>query len=502
MNKKKLSEKLNLLRKNKKKILLCHGVFDVVHIGHIMHFQSAKKEGDVLVVSLTKSKFIKKGPGRPIFNDKQRIEFLNSLKIVDFVYLCETDSAEDAIKFIKPDLYIKGPDYKDNKKDKTKKIYKEKALVQKYGGRILYTSDEKYSSTKIINNYNYNLNKEQINYIKQINKKYSLKKILNYFNQLKNKKFLVFGELIVDHYKYGDVIGKAGKEPHLVFKENFEEFYAGGSSAVARHISPFVQNVDLLCSFDKKKKFKNILNQQLRNNINITNVLSKKISTTIVKTRFLDKNSNYKMFGSYKVPGRFDEKYYFTILNKFKSKLKRNSSIILCDYGHNFVDDNLINYFNKLKIFRSVNSQVNSSTSGFTSVSKYKKINLMVINETELRQELRETSKDIFLLSKKFAKNQKIQNLIVTRGTNGALLVDNYKKIFNCPAFAIKSVDKIGAGDSVLAFSSLLLSINVPKDLTLFISSLAASQSIQSVGNKETVDKTKLLKDIEFLLNV
>ena len=208
------------------------------------------------------------------------------------------------------------------------------------------------------------------------------------------------------------------------------------------------------------------------------------------------------MFGSYKVPGRFDEKYYFTILNKFKSKLKRNSSIILCDYGHNFVDDNLINYFNKLKIFRSVNSQVNSSTSGFTSVSKYKKINLMVINETELRQELRETSKDIFLLSKKFAKNQKIQNLIVTRGKNGALLVDNYKKIFNCPAFAIKSVDKIGAGDSVLAFSSLLLSINVPKDLTLFISSLAASQSIQSVGNKETVDKTKLLKDIEFLLNV
>ena len=62
----------------------------MVHIGHIMHFQSAKKEGDVLVVSLTKSKFIKKGPGRPIFNDKQRIEFLNSLKIVDFVYLYET----------------------------------------------------------------------------------------------------------------------------------------------------------------------------------------------------------------------------------------------------------------------------------------------------------------------------------------------------------------------------------------------------------------------------
>ena len=98
---------------------------------------------------------------------------------------------------------------------------------------------------------------------------------------------------------------------------------------MARHISAFVQNVDLLCSFDQKKKFKNILSQQLSNNINFINVLSKKHFPTIVKTRFLDKNSNYKMFGSYKIPGKLDEKYYFKILNKFKSKLKRNNSITL-----------------------------------------------------------------------------------------------------------------------------------------------------------------------------
>lgn len=502
MNKKIFSQKLAHLRKSKKKILLCHGVFDVVHFGHLMHFSSAKKNGDILVVSITKSKFIKKGMGRPIFNDKQRMQFLNSLKIVDFVYLCETESAEDSIKFIKPDFYVKGPDYKDNRQDKTKKIYKEKALVHKYGGKILYTNDQKFSSTKIINNYNYNLNFEQVSYIKRISKKFSLNKIYDYFNQLKEKKILIIGELIFDHYKFGDVIGKAGKEPHLVFKESFEEFYSGGSSAVARHISPFAKSVDLICAFDKIRKFENILTQQMRKNINIFNSLSKKVYPTIIKTRYLDKISNYKMFGSYKLPEQIEEKHYLQILKKFKSRSKKNDSIIVCDYGHNFVDDKLINYLNNLKIFRSANSQVNSSNSGFSSLSKFKNLDLMVVNETELKQELRETSKDIFLLSKKFAEKQKIENLIVTRGKNGLFLVHNFKKIFKCPAFAIKSVDKVGAGDAVLAFSSILLSINTPKDLTLFIASLAASQSIQSIGNKLTIDKNKLYGDIEYLLNV
>ena len=125
MNKKdkiKFLKELKIIRSKNKKIVLCHGVFDLVHLGHINHFKTAKSYGDFLIVSITADKFIKKGPGRPLFDHNQRIEFLNQINLVDKVILSEKSSAEDVIKFIKPDFYVKGPDYIENKKDKKKNL--------------------------------------------------------------------------------------------------------------------------------------------------------------------------------------------------------------------------------------------------------------------------------------------------------------------------------------------------------------------------------------------
>ena len=69
-------------KKKGKKIVQCHGVFDLVHLGHIRHFNLAKKEGDILVVTITKDKYVKRGPGRPIFNERLRAEALASLAVV------------------------------------------------------------------------------------------------------------------------------------------------------------------------------------------------------------------------------------------------------------------------------------------------------------------------------------------------------------------------------------------------------------------------------------
>ena len=128
---KKLSNILKTLKKKKKKVVLCHGVFDLVHLGHIEHFKSAKSYGDYLIVSLTLDKFIRKGPGRPLFNEQQRLEYLRQIKIIDYVILSKSESSIDVINLIKPNFYVKGPDYKESYKDKTKKISLEKKVVKK-----------------------------------------------------------------------------------------------------------------------------------------------------------------------------------------------------------------------------------------------------------------------------------------------------------------------------------------------------------------------------------
>ena len=73
------------LKKEGKRIIHCHGVFDLLHIGHIKHFSEAKKKGDILIVTLTSDEFVNKGPNRPAFKISHRLESISSLEDVDYV---------------------------------------------------------------------------------------------------------------------------------------------------------------------------------------------------------------------------------------------------------------------------------------------------------------------------------------------------------------------------------------------------------------------------------
>ena len=92
------------LRNEGRTVVLCHGVFDLVHYGHIEHLQEAKAQGDVLVVSVTAARYVNKGPGRPYFKDQQRLAFLAQLECVDYVILSEAVTVHEVVKYVQPDI--------------------------------------------------------------------------------------------------------------------------------------------------------------------------------------------------------------------------------------------------------------------------------------------------------------------------------------------------------------------------------------------------------------
>ena len=196
-----LSKKLKSKRFYKKKIILCHGVFDLLHIGHIKHFEEAKKLGDILVVTITPDKYVNKGPSRPVFNSNLRVEALASLESVDYLAVNKWQNAIETIKLIKPDIYCKGPDYKNKEEDLTKKIYEEEKAVKSYGGKIHITSAQKFSSGKLINNHLSNLTYEQKKFIAEIKKEFTFNQIVKHVNDLYDKKTLIIGEAIIDIYQ-------------------------------------------------------------------------------------------------------------------------------------------------------------------------------------------------------------------------------------------------------------------------------------------------------------
>ena len=101
---KKISDLAEILReiRSGKKLVLCHGVFDLLHIGHIRYFEQAKKYGDILIVTVTPDRFVNKGPERPAFPENLRAEAIAALDVVDYVAINEWPTAVETIHILKP----------------------------------------------------------------------------------------------------------------------------------------------------------------------------------------------------------------------------------------------------------------------------------------------------------------------------------------------------------------------------------------------------------------
>jgi len=95
-------------------------------------------------------------------------------------------------------------------------------------------------------------------------------------------------------------------------------------------------------------------------------------------------------------------------------------------------------------------------------------------------------------------KDLKINNLIITRGKNGAIFLKKNSKPVYCPAFANKVIDKIGAGDSMLSIIALCMKIKLPNDLALFLGSLAGATAVENIGNSKSINKQELLRQVQF----
>ena len=180
INIKNMTKKIKNLKKKNFKIGLCHGVFDLLHYGHINHFNKAKNNCDFLIVSITSDKFVNKGFGRPAFNQKIRMESISALETVNNVVLSDFPSAEKMIKFIKPDIYFKGSDYKNPKKDISGKIQIETNLVRKIGGKVVFTDEPSSSSSHLINKYFNSFGKEQNKYLNVLKKRHNLNDVIKF----------------------------------------------------------------------------------------------------------------------------------------------------------------------------------------------------------------------------------------------------------------------------------------------------------------------------------
>ncbi len=488
------------LKKQGKKIVHCHGVFDLIHPGHVRHLTSAKKEGDVLIVTVTADKFVKRGPGRPIFNENLRAETLAAIGSVDYVAIDHHPTAVDAIKAIKPDVYVKGQEYEKKERDVTGKIGEEEAAVRSVGGKISFTYDITFSSSKLINEYLDVFPAEIRRYLLEIGGKYPLDMIVDHLGSAKSLKTLVIGDAIVDQYHYCEAMGKSLKEHLVVSKYMEEESFAGGVFATANNAAQLCSEVHLVSMLGRKDTHEKFIVEHLQPNI-VHNFFYRDDAPTTVKRRFVSTVSNQKLFeicylNDLPLP-QDPENEVIRYLDKI---IADYDLVIVSDFGHGFLNKKLVDLICKKSRFLALNVQTNSANTGFNLITKYPRADYVTVDEPEIRLAAHSKHDDLRSIMKDMVEKNDFDNLMVTRGHLGSLDYDKKTGFHESPAFASKIVDRVGAGDALFAYTAPCMAKKLPLDLVSFIGNAVGALKVQIVCNRAPVDVVDMKKYITRLL--
>ncbi len=496
-----LGEKALSYRQQGKRVVLCHGVFDLLHPGHVRHLQKALQMGDVLLVTVTADPFVNKGPGRPVFPDTLRAESLAALAAVHFVAIHHGPTAVPVIHAVQPHIYVKGQDYKNLEQDLTGNIAPEQQAVESHGGRLCYTEEIMFSSSRLINDYLDVFSPATKEYLTHFKAENQADQIISRVQSLRKSRVLVVGEAIVDEYCYVTPMGVVGKGVNVVAsKYGSTEQFAGGSLAVANHLAGFVDQVTLLTGLGTNDRHEPFIRSKLAANIQPVFYYYES-APTLVKRRFVDEGMN-KLFELY----FYEEESLSTAMEAdmcrwLATQAAHFDVVVVPDYGNGLISQKMVQTLCDHARFLAVNTQVNGGNRGYHVITRYPRADFVAINEPELRLAAHNRFGSLESLAQKISADVQARQLAVTRGTLGALLLDNQTGLFHAtPALSTQVVDRVGAGDSFLAFASLALGNGFSPELSLFLGSAAAALDVQIVCNREPITPVPLFKYITTLL--
>ena len=495
-----LEELLQASREAGQRIVLCHGVFDLVHPGHILHFKQARKQGDLLVVTVTPDRFVNKGPGRPAFNQRLRLETIAALENVDYAALNEWPTAVETIHRLKPHVYAKGSDYANVSADLTGRIVDEEAAVRSVGGKIFFTDEEAFSSSHLINRF-FSAHPQTVqDYLHAFRQRYGADQIIEQLRGLSDLRVLVIGEAILDQYCYCIPMGKSPKETIVSTRFINEENFAGGSLAIANHLAGFCRDVTLVTLLGADEEQRRFIESKLRPNVRLEAIVAVD-RPTITKRRYLEPSFLTKMFEvQYLVDQPISEVVERAVEHQLARLLEEHDFIAAADFGHGLMTEPLREFVSASGKFLALNVQSNSANLGFNPVTKYRRADFVCIDEPELKLAAGSQYGHLHAMAEWVRGRMQTEKFLVSRGPYGSILLSDQSPVVETPALATKIVDRTGAGDALFAITSPCAYRRLPSDVVGFLGNCVGAIAVEIVCNREAVDPTILYKFITSLL--
>jgi len=489
------------IRTGGRTVVLCHGVFDLLHMGHVRHFEAARREGDVLCVTVTSDRFVNKGPGRPIFPEHMRAEMLAAIGYIDYVAVNDHPTAEEPLRLIRPDVYVKGSDYENPEEDVTGGIAREREAVEEHGGRLVFTKDITFSSSTLINRYLDVYDPPLRDYLDKFRSANTLDQLISLIEKAKPLRVLMVGDTIIDEYEYVEGLGKSAKENIIATRSRGKEVFAGGVIAAANHVADFCAEVEIVTSFGDLDNFEDFVRQHLKPNVRMTAHRRRDMPTTR-KTRFVEPNYNRKLFEVYSFDDTPPDAALDAEINAVVSdRARKYDLVIVTDFGHGLISPRVIRTLQDKTRFLAVNAQTNAGNQGFNLITKYARADYICIDGTEARLAVSDKFLDLAAIAGEILPARiDCKRLIVTGGVHGCITYDASVGVSRIPAFTRTAVDTVGAGDAFLAVTAPLVTLGGDMEHIGFIGNAAGALKVGIVGHRTSVEKVPLLKFITTLM--
>lgn len=465
-----------------KRIVHCHGAFDLIHLGHLTHFEEARALGDVLVVTLTGDTHITKKRS-VTFSEEQRARQVAALEIVDYAAVIQEPTALSAIEALRPDFYVKGPEYADLTLDKSRSIYHEMRVLESYGGRMHFTAGETFSSTKLSHfllaapdgaQRDPLLRNDRIRFKDISTLGFTLDHLKQFIARASSLRVCVIGETITDEWVDVELTNLSTQSRCVAGIECARVRQIGGVGIIARHLANFVSEVHC---------FTNGPAQDAPANVHHTALAA----GALIETRFVEAGPGRPVFktksiglSGINVDGipRFDD----------------YDLVIIADFGHGLLDATTINarIAERQSATVAAMAQVNSSNYGYNLPIKYTGADYYSLNRTEAELCLHERHLALEHLATRSAALLKSPWVSVTDGDTGVMVVHGQER-FALPSLSVSVVDTIGCGDAYLALSSVGVRLGLPANMVGLVGSIGAAAMTQRRCNESAVTESEFL---------
>ncbi|MDP4025866.1 PfkB family carbohydrate kinase [Methylobacterium sp. NEAU 140] len=465
----------------KRRAIMCHGVFDVVHPGHVRHMIYAKGKAEILIASITADRHISKGHYRPHVPQNLRALNLAAFEMIDYVVIDANETPIENIGFIQPDYLAKGYEY--NASGMPPRTAEEAAALQAYGGEIVFTpGDIVYSSSTIINAKPPDLKLDKLQVLME-QRGLSFDDLFRTLDNLAGHRVHVVGDTIVDSYTQCAMIGGQTKTPTMSVLFERRTDFVGGAAIVAKHCRAAGAEVTFstVLGEDEHKRF--VLDDLATAGVQVNSFFANRPTV----------NKNAVVVGGYrllKIDTLDNSSISDTILRQMTGRIRDTATdaVIFADFRHGIFNRRTIPAFVEAipdAAYKVADSQV---ASRWGNITEFAGFDLITPNEREARFALGDQDSGIRPLASALYDAAKCKLLILKLGERGVLACidadhESLDSFFVMDSFAEGIVDPVGAGDALLAYATMAMLASRDDLQATIIGTVAAGLECEFDGN-------------------